>query len=99
MAPISQSVSGPVGIYSLVDSFVKIPDGKDRILQLLNLSGLLSISLAFFNVLPIPGLDGGRLFFIILEGVIGRKINQRVEGYIHAVGMALLIGLIILITF
>lgn len=97
--PLSQGVSGPVGIYNLVGELVNIPDAKQRALQLLNLAGLLSISLAFFNILPIPGLDGGRLFFIIIEAIIGRKVNQKVEGYAHAVGMILLIGLIILVTF
>jgi len=63
------------------------------------LAGLLSISLAFFNVLPIPGLDGGRLFFIIIEAVFRRKVSPRIEGYAHAVGMVLLIALIILVTF
>ena len=61
--PLSQGVSGPVGIFSLVGTIVDLPDMKEKALQLLNLAGLLSISLAFFNVLPIPGLDGGRLFF------------------------------------
>jgi len=97
--PISQGVSGPVGIFSLVGTIVDIPNVKERILQLLNLAGLLSISLAFFNVLPIPGLDGGRLFFILIEAVTGRKVNQKVEGYAHMIGMILLIGLIILVTF
>jgi regulator of sigma E protease len=98
VAPLSQSVSGPVGIYSLVGTIVHIPDMKERILETLNLTGLLSISLAFFNVLPIPGLDGGRLFFIIIEAVTRKKLNPKVEGYANAVGMAILIGLILLIT-
>ncbi len=98
-APISQGVSGPVGIYSLVGTIVQIPNMKERILQILNLSGILSISLAFFNILPIPALDGGRLFFILLEGVTGRKVNPKIEGYIHQVGMAILLLLIILITY
>jgi len=97
--PVSQGVSGPVGIYSVVGTIVNIPNVKERVLQLLNLIGLLSISLAFFNVLPIPGLDGGRLFFIIIEAVSGKKVNAKVEGYAHAIGMAFLILLILLITF
>ncbi len=96
--PISKNVAGPIGIGALVGQIVEIPSFKDRILQLLNLAGILSISLAFFNVLPIPGLDGGRLFFIILEGVIGKKVNPKVEGYFHAVGMILLIALLLLVT-
>lgn len=96
--PLSQGVSGPVGIFSLVGTIVDIPDAKERAMQILNLAGLLSISLAFFNVLPIPGLDGGRLFFILIEAVTRRKVNQKVEGYAHAIGMLLLIGLILLVT-
>ena len=97
-APISQGVSGPVGIYSVVGTIINLPDVRERVLQILNLAGLLSISLAFFNVLPIPGLDGGRLLFIVIEGVIGRKVNPRIEGYFHAVGMAVLIALLLLVT-
>jgi regulator of sigma E protease len=96
--PLSQGVSGPVGIYSVVGQIIDLPNIKERFLQILNLAGLLSISLAFFNVLPIPGLDGGRLFFILLEAVIGRKINPKIEGYFHAVGMIILIALLLLVT-
>ncbi len=98
-APLGDTVAGPVGIYSLVGSIVKIPDFKERILQVLNLAGLLSISLAVFNILPIPALDGGRLFFIVIEMATRRKVNQKFESYAHAIGMALLLFLIILITF
>lgn len=96
--PIKPAVSGPVGIGFVVGSLVSIPDSRERFLALLNLAGLLSISLAFMNVLPIPGLDGGRLFFIIIEAVIRRKINPKVEGYIHAAGMVVLLLLIALVT-
>lgn len=97
--PISQGVSGPVGIYSVVGTIVHIPDVKERILQILNLAGLLSISLAFFNVLPIPALDGGRLFFILFEGVTGKKVKPEIENMIHTVGMIVLLGFILLVTF
>lgn len=97
--PLGTAVSGPVGIYNVVGSFIQIPDGKERFLQLLNLTGLLSLSLAFFNVLPIPALDGGRLFFIIIEGVTGKKVSPEFEAKAHTVGMVVLLGLIILVTF
>lgn len=96
---LSQGVSGPVGIFSVVGIVIDIPNLKERVLQLLNLSGILSISLAFFNVLPIPGLDGGRLFLIILEGLFGLKLKPKTEGLINAAGMAFLITLILLITY
>lgn len=95
---LSESVSGPVGIFQVVGVIVHIPEVRERFLQILNLAGILSISLAFFNVLPIPGLDGGRLFFIVVEMLTGYKADEKVEGYTHAVGMALLIALILLVT-
>jgi regulator of sigma E protease len=84
---LSQGVSGPVGIFKIVGVVVNIPDLHERVLQLLNLAGLL-----------IPGLDGGRLFFIVLEG-FGLKIKPKTEAIVNAVGMVLLIGLIIVITY
>lgn len=98
-APLSEGVAGPVGIYSVVGTIVQIPDLKERSLQLLNLAGLLSISLAFFNVLPIPALDGGRLFFIVVEAITRRKVNAKFETVVHTIGMAVLLLLIVLVTF
>jgi regulator of sigma E protease len=98
VAPVSEGVSGPVGIGYVVGSIIQIPNVNERIMQLLNLIGLLSISLAFFNVLPIPGLDGGRLFFLLIEAVTRKKVNPKIEGYIHAAGMAFLIMLLLLVT-
>ncbi|MBI2049393.1 site-2 protease family protein [Candidatus Roizmanbacteria bacterium] len=97
--PLGQGVAGPVGIASVTGSILEIPDLKEKVLGLLNLAGLLSISLAFFNILPIPALDGGRLFFILIEGITGRKINQRAESLIHSLGMAMLLVLMAFITF
>jgi regulator of sigma E protease len=97
--PLSAGLSGPVGIASVTGSILEIKDLKEKILELLNLAGLLSISLAFFNILPIPALDGGRLFFILVEALTGRKVNQRVEGVIHSIGMMILLALMALITF
>jgi regulator of sigma E protease len=97
--PLSQGVSGPVGIASVTGSILEIKDLKEKILGLLNLAGLLSISLAFFNVLPIPALDGGRLFFILIEAVTGKKVNQKFEAMTHTMGMIVLLSLMALITF
>jgi len=96
---LSQGVSGPIGIANVVGAVLDIQNLRERILELLNLAGILSISLAFFNVLPIPGLDGGRLSFILVEGVFGVKMSPKVEGYINSIGMAFLFLLIILVTY
>lgn len=97
--PLTQGVSGPVGIASITGSILEIQNLKEKILGLLNLAGILSISLAFFNVLPIPALDGGRLFFILIEAVTGKKVNQRFESMTHTIGMIVLLTLMVLITF
>lgn len=97
--PASQGVSGPLGVFSIGNAISSIPDPREQFLQYLNLAGLLSMSLAFFNILPIPALDGGRLFFILIEGIFRRKVNQRFETIAHTIGMAVLITLILLVTF
>lgn len=99
LKPLGDSVGGPVMIFKIIGQVVSIPDTREVILHALNIAGTLSLSLAFFNILPIPGLDGGRLFFIVVETVSRRKLNPKFEAYANAVGMAVLIGLIILITF
>jgi len=98
VAPVSEGVSGPVGIYSLVGNILDLPSFKEKVIQILNLAGILSISLAFFNVLPIPALDGGRLFFILIEAVSGKKVNQKFENMAHTIGMAVLLTLVALVT-
>jgi len=90
---VPKGVAGPVGIAQLTGQFVQI--GPYAILSFVS---LLSLNLAILNILPIPALDGGRLFFILIEVVTGRKVNRRFEGYAHAVGMMFLLGLIALIT-
>jgi|JI10StandDraft_1071094.scaffolds.fasta_scaffold25910_7 regulator of sigma E protease len=64
----------------------------------LNLLALLSINLGFLNLLPLPALDGGRLVFVFYEAIAGKPAPRRVEGIIHATGMVLLMGLILIVT-
>ncbi len=86
-------LAGPVGIAELTGQFIKI--GPDAVLSLVS---LLSLNLAVLNILPIPALDGGRLFFILWEMVTRKKVNPEWEAKIHGVGMFILFTLIILIT-
>jgi regulator of sigma E protease len=90
---VPQGIAGPVGIAQLTGQFVQLGPSA-----LLSFVSLLSLNLAILNILPIPALDGGRLFFILIEAVTRRKVNQRVESYAHAIGMAVLLILIALIT-
>ncbi len=90
---VPQGVAGPVGIAQLTGQFVRI--GPNAVLSLIS---LLSLNLAVLNVLPIPALDGGRLFFILLEGLTGKKIRADWEAQAHNIGMIVLLILIALIT-
>src|SRR5436853_5965850 len=55
----------------------------------------ISVGLALFNFLPVPALDGGRLVFLGVELVSGRKVNQRLESVVHVIGLLLLLGLLV----
>lgn len=97
-APVGEAVSGPVGIYLVVLQIVRIPNLRERIIQGLSLVSLISISLAFFNLLPFPALDGGRLLFVVIEAVTGRRVKAHLERWVHQAGMMVLLGLIVLVT-
>jgi regulator of sigma E protease len=64
---------------------------------LLWFAGVISVALGFTNLLPIPALDGGRIMFVLVEAVRGRRIEPEREGMVHLVGMLVLLGLMLLI--
>ncbi len=92
---VPSEVAGPVGIFSQARTAGFF---SGDIMELLNLAGKLSVNLAIMNVLPIPALDGGRAFFILIESVISRKKLNRVEGYVNYVAFGLLLLLTLVIT-
>lgn len=104
--PVSASVSGPVGIMSVVggilDQSSSISSAPARFktiaLSLIDLTALLSVSLAFINAIPFPALDGGRLAFILLEGIRGKRVSPKYEVAFHQAGMILLLGLLVMVT-
>jgi regulator of sigma E protease len=85
---------GPVGIVSVMSQEVR--NGFDSILSLIV---LISMNLGIINLLPLPALDGGRLVFLLVEAVRRKPINPEYEGWVHAAGMLLLLGLIAVITY
>jgi regulator of sigma E protease len=97
IAPVSQSVSGPVGIFNIINAILKY-GGSKVWLTIMDYIALMSLSLAAINVLPLPALDGGRLAFVLVEWVSGRKVNPKWESNIHRIGMFFLLCLIVLIT-
>jgi regulator of sigma E protease len=90
---VPAGVAGPVGIAQVTGKFVE--SGSNAVLSF---AALLSLNLAVLNILPIPALDGGRFFFILIEAVTRKKVHPRFEAYAHAVGIAVLLALIAVIT-
>ncbi|HLE48481.1 MAG TPA: M50 family metallopeptidase [Patescibacteria group bacterium] len=90
---VPKGLAGPAGLYVITDE-----TRKAGILPLISLLGVVSINLAILNILPIPALDGGRLLFILIEKLFGRKIVPKVEAAIHGVAMVILVGLMVLVT-
>ncbi len=88
-------VSGPVGIVSAVNTAVKSQAG---FLSVMSLAALLTINLGIFNLLPIPALDGGRIFFMLIELVRRKPIPAEKEGLIHAIGLMLLLGFALIVS-
>ncbi|MBQ2286384.1 MAG: site-2 protease family protein [Clostridia bacterium] len=87
------AVSGPVGVTAAIGSAAKA-----NLADMLPIMALITINLGIFNLLPIPALDGGRLLFILIEMIFRKPVPQKYEAIVHAVGFAILIGFMILIT-
>ena len=66
---------------------------------MLQFMAFLSLNLAIFNILPVPGLDGARLLFVGIEAVRGKRVNPQVEGALHLAGMLLLLALMLVVSF
>jgi regulator of sigma E protease len=91
--PVSE-LSGPVGIVSGIGQAASF-----GIFSVLNLIALISINLGVANLLPIPALDGGRLVFTVIEMIRRKPIDAELEGKIHFIGFALLLCLMLFVTF
>lgn len=97
-----EQLSGPVGIVDVVDDTYQ--QSKDYgvvvvLMQMLNIGILLSANLGVMNLLPLPALDGGRLVFLVIEAIRGKRVAPDKEGMVHFVGMMLLFALMIFVLF
>lgn len=88
-----ESVSGPVGVAEVVGDAAKM-----GLLNFLYIVTVLSINLGVFNLIPFPALDGGRLLFLVIEGIRRKPINRNVESYINFVGIMILFAFMIFVT-
>ena len=95
-------LSGPVGVVDAVDQTYQASREGGVLLIVLNMlrmAILLSANLGVMNLLPIPALDGGRLVFLILEVIRGKRVPPEKEGYVHMIGMAFLLCLMAFVLF
>ncbi|MBI5621795.1 RIP metalloprotease RseP [Candidatus Falkowbacteria bacterium] len=92
--PVGAEIAGPVGIAALTGQMARL--GVSYILQFV---ALLSINLAIINIVPFPALDGGRVLFLIIEKIHRRPVSQKLETAIHNAGFALLMLLMLFVTY
>jgi regulator of sigma E protease len=90
---IPADVGGPVLIAQVSGKVA-----QEGLIPTIDFLAILSINLGVLNVLPFPALDGGRLLFVVIEGIFGRRVAPRVEHWIHTAGMAILLTLMLFIT-
>ena len=99
-----ESLSGVVGIVGMMNNVGQSSETVViGVVNLLYFGAFITVNLAIMNLLPIPALDGGRIFFLIvlwpIEKLLGHKINPKYEGYIHTVGLVLLMALMAYVMF
>lgn len=86
-------LNGPVGIYKVTETVA-----SQGILVLMNFTALLSVNLGIMNLLPIPALDGGRILFVLYEGIFRRPLNRKVELNIQLIGVLFVLVIMVLVT-
>jgi len=95
-------MSGPVGIASMIGEVAEAGFAQsfmEGINSILYIMALITFNLGIVNLLPLPALDGGRFVFLVIEAIRRKPINQKIEGIVHTVGLLLLFGLMIVITY
>lgn len=92
----SESVAGPIQIGVVAHSFVS--SGWEATLPYLWFVGVISLTLTIFNSLPFPALDGGRVLFMLVELITRKKVNPDFERWVHTIGMAILLTLMVLVA-
>ncbi len=99
-----KDLNGPVGIVSTINEVGESSATTlDAVINIAYFGAFIAINLAVMNMLPIPALDGGRIFFMLItsaiEKVTKKKVDPKYEGYIHAMGLVLLMGLMVVVMF
>jgi regulator of sigma E protease len=95
-------LSGPIGVVSVVDDTYQQSKSYGIyvvVMQMLNMVILLSANIGVMNLLPIPALDGGRLVFLFVEAIRGKRVPPEKEGYVHFAGIVLLMILMVFVMY
>lgn len=92
-------LSGPIGTVSYIADAAQTATQETDYTMLLMMMALITINIGIFNLLPLPALDGGRLFFVFIEFVFRKPVPKKYEGWVHAVGLVLLMLLMVVISF
>ena len=92
-------LSGPVGTVDIIGDAVQQANTLEGLRTLVMLVVLITVNVGIFNLLPLPALDGGRLLFLLFEGIFRRPIPAKYEGMVHFVGIILLLLLMVVVTF
>lgn len=92
-------LSGPVGTVDVIGDAVSQAVTLEGLQSLFMMIALITINVGVFNLLPLPALDGGRLLFLIIEGVTRKKVPAKFEGLVHFIGLILLFALMAVVTF
>ncbi|MEI6580455.1 MAG: site-2 protease family protein, partial [Eubacteriales bacterium] len=90
-------ISGPIGVVGYIAKSAAQTQKSD-LTPILSLMALISINIGIFNLLPIPALDGGRLFFMLIEIIRRKPVPQKYESWIHATGLILLLTFMAVIS-
>lgn len=91
---VREGVSGPVGIINAIGQASKL-----GLLNIILVAAYISINLGIFNLLPFPALDGGRIVFVVIEMIMGKPVSREKEGYVHFIGIVILLSLTVFLTF
>ena len=92
-------LSGPIGTVTYIADAAEIAQQETDYSYLLNMLAMITINIGLFNLLPLPALDGGRLFFILIEMIFRKPVPRKYEGWVHATGLVLLLILMAVISF
>lgn len=97
IVPGEARIVSVVGISQIAGEAAKTSVRENRLQDILWVMGIISIALGVTNLLPLPALDGGRILFVIIEAIRGQRVEPEREGFVHAIGMMLLLGLMVVL--